>query len=338
MSLNTNQNILLEIGNLRYKYPEKKFEKEKDRGYVINDLSMAIRRNHRHGLIGESTCGKTTLGKIITLTLPEISEGYIKFNQRENIFQYSSEEAKKYHKQVQMIYQSPEASLNPGMKVYEIIAEAIKARLSNGEKKSRGEIKEEVEYYLKQVSLKDKRNSYPDTLSGGEKRRISIIRALAMKPSLIIADEPFSSLDASLRNEILKLFLNDFNDREVSYLFILHDLDVAKYACETISIMYSGRILEEGKSQYILSKDAIRHPYTDTLFHAQYEHKSLIPKFYNSSNFFDDKGCIYKEKCYLFQGKELDCKEKERCETESPDLSFSQGDHRIACHFRIHEE
>ena len=202
--------MLIEINNLSYRYPVRDFKKREIGDFVIDNLSINIKNNHLHALIGESTSGKTTLGKIINLTFSKVDSGYIKFsNNKKSIFQYSSAEAREYHKQVQMIYQSPEASLNPGMRIHEIITEAIKAGWSQKAKITKEYVSHELAKYLEKIKLLDKKYSYPDSLSGGEKRRISIIRALAMKPKLIIADEPFSSLDASLRNEILNLFLED---------------------------------------------------------------------------------------------------------------------------------
>lgn len=336
---NTDENdLIMEIKDLCFSYPQKRVEKNKV-PFCIDGISLDLKRNYIYGLIGESTCGKTTLGKLITLSLRGLSNGYIKFYGKDfkkcnkSIFDYSKREIKKYHKAVQMIYQNPDASLNPGMKIKDIIEESIK--IGEG-KLTKKEIQNKVNFYLDKLQLdKESACNYPDNFSGGEKRRISIIRTLAIKPELIIADEPFSSLDASIRNEVLNIFLEDAENRKATYLFIMHDIDIAKYACEIIAVMLQGRIVEIGETKEVLfdrecNSNKISHPYTDVLISA---HKSSysddweIKKLNMSSSL---EGCVFRSRCYRYE--KLSDDQKFECEHNTPLLKGS-ANHKIACHF-----
>jgi oligopeptide/dipeptide ABC transporter ATP-binding protein len=222
------------------------------------------------------------------------------------------------------------------MKSGSIITEAIK--VGSKDKLIKGKIDDKVIDLLTSVGLKDKKDCYPETLSGGEKRRISIIRAFALNPELIIADEPFSSFDASLRNEVLRLFLE--NQRERSYIFILHELDVAKYACETIVVMYLGSIVEIGRTCDILSNSLVKHPYTKLLLSAQHASNSsetlAKPIDVPSVNC----GCAFRERCYLYlsygsNGSKQDLYKKNICDSQIPELREIVAEHKIACHSKL---
>ncbi len=330
--------LIMEIRGLNFSYPQKKSKKIRV-PFAISDVSLDLKKNYIHGLIGESTCGKTTLGKLITMSIWNISSGYIKFygqefkNNDKSIFEYSRKEIKKYHKAVQMIYQNPDASLNPGMKIKDIIEESIKIGEGKLEKK---DIEERISSYLDMMGLdKESARNYPDNFSGGEKRRISIIRTLAIKPEFVIADEPFSSLDASIRNEILNIFLKDAEDRKATYLFIMHDIDIAKYACEIIAVMLQGRIVEFGETDEILferryNSSKARHPYTDLLISA---HNFSYSKYWVIENLdrpYYLNGCIFRSYCCVY--KKLNDSQKSNCEDVIPLLIGSEN-HKIACHF-----
>ena len=180
-------------------------------------------------------------------------------------------------------------------------------------------------------------------MSGGEKRRVSIIRSLALEPDLIVADEPFSSLDASLRNEMLSLLLDEMPN--ISYLFILHDLDVASYVCDIVAVMYMGYLVEIGQKHYIFSRNAVRHPYTDTLLLVQdllgsYQTEEMedspvltMPKKDDCAFRTIPKkgGCAFLNRCALH--RKLNVQQKSKCD-EVPELKIIEGNHKIACHFR----
>ena len=325
---------LLKIERLSFTYPNKIQP-------AVDEVSMSLERDLVFGLIGESTCGKTTLGKLITLLLfpSKDSEGYIEFNGEgtcRNIFEYSKKETYEYRKRVQMIFQNPDASLNPGMKVKSSIMEALKSCPKN--QVSKDERQRLTKKYLNQVNLVGKEDDYPDSLSGGEKRRVSVVRTLAMEPDLIVADEPFSNLDVSLRNQLIKLFQENKEKSDITYLFILHDLDVARYLCDKIAVMYRGRIIEIGDKQTIFSQDTPKHPYTRMLLSAwqhfevpQAEVGNEIQTERSEYASTWDNGCAFSSRCVRYD--KLNVPEKCKCETVSPLLKEVIGNHQVACHF-----
>lgn len=307
--------------------------------FFLKEVSLELYPKEAFGLIGESTCGKSTLGKIIIQLLrPSQDDGLIEFKVdgfkgSGNIFSYSRANLREYRKRVQMIFQNPDASLNPGMKVRELIIEAIQS--CPKKRYDRVEVSQKMDEYLHMMNLQDQGASYPDTLSGGEKRRVSVIRALALEPDLIIADEPFANLDVSLRNHLINIFQRLKIENRTSFLFILHDIDVAYYLCERIAVMYLGRIVEIGVTSQLLAQPAPKHPYTDALIAASetLKYRSVeTDADWQTPELIDiSLGCVYRNRCPRY--RQLSPPEQNKCENEPPDLRRVEENHKIACHF-----
>lgn len=225
---------------------------------AVDDVSFSIKKGQTFGLVGESGCGKSTLGKVI-IRLEDATSGSIIVN-GEDITRLQGEKLRKSRQQYQMIFQDPYASLNPMQMVGDIISEPI----LNYKKLPKEEIKKEVLYLLKCVGLsEDAYYKYAHEFSGGQRQRVGIARALALRPSLIVADEPVSALDVSVQSQVLNL-LKDLQEQfNLSYLFIAHDLSVVKHISDVIGVMYLGHIVEIASDKEIYENP--KHPYTKAL-------------------------------------------------------------------------
>lgn len=231
--------ILLETNNLTIEY--KNINKaDKDSIRAVDNVSLKIIKGEIYALAGESGCGKSTLAKAVTkLVLPK--SGDILFEGK-SIYSHSRNEKKEYPKKVQMVFQNPYSSLNPKMKIYDILKEPldINTKLKKPEK---DELIEEV---LVETGLQtDCLSLYPHEFSGGQRQRIAIARALILNPELLIADEPVSALDASIQAQIINLLKSLKYKRDLTILFISHDMNVIKYLADRVGIMYYGSLIEE---------------------------------------------------------------------------------------------
>lgn len=225
---------------------------------AVDDVSFSIKKGQTFGLVGESGCGKSTLGKVI-IRLEDATSGSIIVN-GEDITRLQGKKLRKSRQQYQMIFQDPYASLNPMQMVGDIISEPI----LNYKKLPKEEIKKEVLYLLKCVGLsEDAYYKYAHEFSGRQRQRVGIARALALRPSLIVADEPVSALDVSVQSQVLNL-LKDLQEQfNLSYLFIAHDLSVVKHISDVIGVMYLGHIVEIASDKEIYENP--KHPYTKAL-------------------------------------------------------------------------
>lgn len=225
---------------------------------AVDDVSFSIKKGQTFGLVGESGCGKSTLGKVI-IRLEDATSGSIIVNGKD-ITRLQGNKLRKSRQQYQMIFQDPYASLNPMQMVGDIISEPI----LNYKKLPKEEIKKEVLYLLKCVGLsEDAYYKYAHEFSGGQRQRVGIARALALRPSLIVADEPVSALDVSVQSQVLNL-LKDLQEQfNLSYLFIAHDLSVVKHISDVIGVMYLGHIVEIASDKEIYENP--KHPYTKAL-------------------------------------------------------------------------
>jgi oligopeptide transport system ATP-binding protein len=289
---------------------------------ALDDVSFSIERGKTRGIVGESGCGKTTLGKAM-IRLIEPTSGDILF-QGKSIVGLRKKEMLAYRRKMQIIFQNPFSSLDPRMRVKSIIGRPLEIhQIASGSEK-----KLIVNNLLEDVGLTPAfAEKYPHELSGGQRQRIAVARALALNPQLIIADEPVTSLDVSLQAQILLLLKNIQKERQISYAFISHDLSVIRYMSDHVSIMYLGKIVEDGETREIYTNPS--HPYTKALFFSV-----LIPNPKKRKKYIalsgevpsllnPPAGCRFHVRCPRAMG---------RCKIEEP-VMIQQGlHHRVACH------
>ncbi|WLR44227.1 ATP-binding cassette domain-containing protein [Bacillus carboniphilus] len=250
---------ILEVKNLKQHFNIGKPNEVK----AVDGITFDIREGETFGLVGESGCGKSTTGRTI-IRLYDATDGQVLFNGENVHGKKSKSELKKFNRKMQMIFQDPYASLNPRMKVEDIIAEGIDI---HGLAKDKAERKKKVHDLLETVGLnKEHAGRYPHEFSGGQRQRIGIARALAVDPDFIIADEPISALDVSIQAQVVNLLQKLQKEKNLTYLFIAHDLSMVKYISDRIGVMYFGNMVEIADSDE-LYKNAL-HPYTKSLLSA----------------------------------------------------------------------
>lgn len=300
--------------------------KRKSQKYLkaVDGVSFKILKGEIFCLAGESGCGKTTTGRTI-LRLIEPTAGKILFN-RENILEYDENRIKAFRRRAQIIFQDPYESVNPRMTIYDIVEEPLRIH-KIGNKEERMEM---VHKMLEEVELKPPESflyRFPHELSGGQRQRVAIARALILNPLFIVADEPVSMLDMSIRAEILNLMLSLKDRHNLTYLFITHDLAVAKYICDRIAIMYLGKIVELGDIEEVI--DNPLHPYTRALISAvpvpdPREKIGEIPIKGEVTSPIDlPKGCRFRPRCLYV---------KDICKKKEPELIEVSKNHYVACH------
>ncbi len=260
---------LLTVTNLQQHYSlesnllEQLFSRKRDVIKAVDNVNFELERGEILGLVGESGCGKSTLSRTILQLIPATG-GRVEF-QGIDLTALASDAVRKYRRQMQMVFQDPHACLNPMMTVGESIADPLFIH----KLASRDEAKKQVMAMLERVGLtpgEDFFGRYPGELSGGQQQRVSIARALITRPQLIICDEPVSMLDASVQTQVLELMLELKQEFNLTYLFITHDLWVARFFCDRIAVMNAGKIVEIGKTGDIFSNP--QHPYTQQLLQA----------------------------------------------------------------------
>ncbi len=258
MAIDQKREKLLEIKNLKVSFGE-----HKHKSVVVNDVSFDIYKGETFGLVGESGSGKTTIGRAIIRINPTMS-GDIIFNGKKINGKISYELDREVTNKIQMIFQDPMASLNERAKVDYIISEG----LYNGKKKiAKAERKQLVDKALADVGLLPEFSSrFPHEFSGGQRQRIGIARALIMKPEFIIADEPISALDVSIRAQVLNLLSELQEKRGLTYLFVAHDLSVMRFIADRIAVIHKGVLVELGETEKLFANPL--HPYTRALLSA----------------------------------------------------------------------
>ena len=262
-----NKNVI-EVKNLEkyYEVSSGLFNRKKGVVKAVDDISFEIPVGESLGLVGQSGCGKTTTARSLCLLDPK-TNGEIKFfnpdtKNMESIDDLDDVELKNFRRNIQMIFQDPYESLNPRWTIKDIILEPLNIH-NIGEITDREEAVKEI---LKTVGLTPPENympRYPHELSGGQRQRVSIARTLIMKPNFVVCDEPTSMLDVSIRISIMDLMLNLAKDLGISYLYITHDLAVARYMCNRIAVMFNGKIVEIAETEELLGNPV--HPYTKRL-------------------------------------------------------------------------
>ena len=289
---------------------------------ALDGVSLDIRGGETFGLVGESGCGKTTLGYCLLLLI-EPSSGEIRFTGR-NILELDSKSLRQLRRQIQIIFQDPYSSLDPRMTVREILEEPfiIHGFLS---KRQRGE---EVKELLQAVGLDSPSlEKYPHQFSGGQRQRIAIARALALKPKLIVADEPVSALDVSVQAQIVNLLEELQTQFNLTYLFISHGIPVVEYISHSVGVMYLGRLVEVG-SRSEISENAL-HPYTRILLasvpfldeSAAVDAVQLAGEVPSPIN--PPSGCRFHTRCPYAM---------DRCKSEEPREIQVTPTHRVSCH------
>jgi peptide/nickel transport system ATP-binding protein len=260
---------LLEIKDLKQHFPISRglFRAPSEFVHAVDGISFEIARGESLGLVGESGCGKSTTGRML-LKLVEPTSGSIIFRDgdyQQDVATIKSSDIKEFRSRVQMIFQDPYESMNPRRTIYDTIAEPLTIQkvgtVPDREKR--------VLRMLRMVGLVPPENflfRYPHELSGGQRQRVAVARTLVMNPSFVVADEPTSMLDVSIRISIMELMSNLAKEMGVSYLYITHDLAVARYMCDRIAVMYLGKIVESGPTEEILARP--KHPYTKALLSA----------------------------------------------------------------------
>ena len=330
-------NILLEVKNLKKYYPIYKGIFRRIAAYVkaVDGFNLFVREGETLGLVGESGCGKTTAGRAI-LRLIEPTEGEVLFRAREQVNGVKSYQEinvtaapnmlmKDLRRNMQIIYQDPYSSLDSRMSIGSIIGEPL---LVHGVSKA-NEREEQVRDLLIEVGMEpDYMNRYPHEFSGGQRQRIAIARALALRPQLIIADEPVSALDVSIKAQILNLLKSLQNEFNLTYLFISHDLAVVRHICDRVAVMYLGKIVELAFSKELF--DNLKHPYTEALMSAvpvpdpDYRVKRILLEGDVPSPVNPPPGCSFHPRCRYA---------KEVCRTEAPIFCDLGNEHFVACHF-----
>jgi len=292
---------------------------------AVDDVSFYVRKGEIFGLVGESGSGKTTTGKLL-IRLIEPTSGKIIFK-GEDITKYPESKLKSYRKKVQIIFQDPYESLNPRMLVEDILSEPLLIHGISDEK----EIYEKIYKVLEAVKLTPPEEfllRYPHELSGGQRQRVATARALMLDPEFIVADEPVSMLDVSIRAEVLNVILDLREKFNVAFLFITHDLALARHMCDRIAVMYLGKIVEMADVDDLVYDPL--HPYTKALINAvpvpdptakriEVVIKGEIPSPVNPP-----PGCRFHTRCPSIIG--------DICRTEEPELIELMKDHYVACH------
>lgn len=323
-AVKTEKDILLEVKNLKTYYPIKGgfFRRQIGAVKAVDDVSFEIRKGETLGLVGESGCGKSTAGRTI-LRLLEPTDGQILFEGRD-ITNLRGTSLRKIRQDFQMVFQDPYASLNPTMMVGHLVSEPIKNYTNRSEK----DLKDEVMQLLTKVGLpEDAYYKYPHEFSGGQRQRIGIARALALRPKLIIADEPVSALDVSVQSQVLNLLKELQNEFELTFLFIAHDLSVVKHMSDRIGVMYLGGLVEVADKSSIYSEPL--HPYTQALISAipepdpRKKKDRIILEGDVPSPINPPSGCTFHPRCRHAMPE---------CQQVKPTLKEVKPGHRVACH------
>lgn len=322
---------LLEVYDLKMHFPiQGRGLMRRIAGYIkaVDGIDFFVRSGETLGLVGESGCGKTTTGRCI-LRIYEPTGGRILFRDKDgqqvDLTDVSGRALDPYRQQIRMIFQDPYGSLNPRMNVLNIVGEPIR----NNKLASGKELEDRVAALLQRVGLRPEyMHRFPHAFSGGERQRIGIARALALSPRLVIADEPVSALDVSVRAQVLNLLQDLQEEFHLTYVFVAHDLSVVRYICDRVTVMYVGKIVELAATEALYNHPL--HPYTEALMSAvpkpdpRLRTKRLILEGEVADPSNPPSGCYFHPRCRYAE---------EQCSVEHPELREVQPDRYVACHF-----
>ena len=315
---------LLRVEDLKIYYPvagsgfgKKEFVK------AVDGVTFEVKKGEVFGIVGESGCGKSTLGRGVC-KLENLTSGHV-YLDGEDITEYNDRRMRSIRKKVQMVFQDPYASLNPRMSVFDIIAEPL---LVHHLYQDKADLEKKVLDLLHRVGLDDYHaNRYPHEFSGGQRQRIGIARALAVEPSLIIADEPVSALDVSIQAQVLNLLNELKHDLDLTYIFVAHDLSVVEYISDRVGGMYLGNFVEVGEKEKIYSNPM--HPYTQALLSAvpvpdpTAKRERILLEGSIPSAHKPPTGCKFHTRCP---------KCMEGCKTQAPERYEVDDGHYVYCH------
>lgn len=317
------KDILLEVRNLKKYFPIKTaLGTQKGAVKAVDDVSFSIKKGTTMGLVGESGCGKSTTGRTI-LRLLEKTDGEVIFN-GQDVNKLSKKELRALRTKMQIIFQDPYSSLSPRLPVGEIIGEAVREH---------GLVpKDQLDDYVTKIMLSCglqpyHKDRYPHEFSGGQRQRICIARAIALNPDFIVCDEPVSALDVSIQAQVINLLKDLQDERDLTYLFISHDLSVVEHISDEVGVMYLGGLVEVGTTEDIFSNPL--HPYTKALFSAipmpdpEVKTDRIILEGSIPSPANPPSGCKFHTRCSQCM---------ERCKTEVPkEIDMGNG-HVVRCH------
>jgi oligopeptide transport system ATP-binding protein len=321
----TMSETLLEVKDLKVHFPVRAGVFARSRHFVraVDGVSLTVAPGETVGLVGESGCGKTTLGRAV-IRLTEPTAGEILFEGKD-LLRLNGSALRGRRRRFQMIFQDPYASLNPRARVENIIGEALDIHRLAPNRAAR---QQRVEKLLQDVGLDATHaKRYPHEFSGGQRQRIGIARALAVEPKLIVCDEPVSALDVSVQAQIVNLLRDLQQEHGIAYLFVAHDLAVVRHLSRRILVMYLGRIVESGDARTVCQSP--KHPYTQALISAvpvtdpDSKRRRIVLAGDVPSPIHPPAGCPFHPRCPLAEA---------RCKTEVPALRELAPGHAVACH------
>ncbi|MDD3948554.1 MAG: ABC transporter ATP-binding protein [Ruminococcaceae bacterium] len=329
MQNKTEENLLV-VENLTMEFasPRRFLEKQKPSVRAVNDISFTVKEGETFGLVGESGCGKTTLGKCI-IRLLKPANGKIFFNadgEMKDLLTLDHEDSFKFRKKLQIVFQDPYAALNPQHTIMEAFDEPMRIHgIGGGDKEKRKEL---IAMSLERVNLQpDYMYRYPHEFSGGQRQRICVAKALVLEPKLIVCDEPVSALDVSIQAQLLNLMRKLQKELGLTFIFIAHDLSVVHYMSDRIGVMYLGNMVELAEADALYSHTM--HPYTEALLSAipvpvyQGKHDRIILEGDVPSPMYPPSGCPFHPRCSRCMAV---------CKQSKPRLEEKANGHFVACH------
>ena len=330
MSSQPATDVQLAVNHLKMHFPIYRGFVQRVVGHVkaVDDVSLSVRSGETLGLVGESGCGKTTVGRCIVRAY-EPTAGEIQYRTTRgeivNLATLPKQDLKPYRRELRLIFQDPYASLNPRMNVLNIVGHPLKIHgIAQGK-----ELEDRVGSLLKRVGLQPEyMRRYPHAFSGGQRQRIGIARALALEPRVVICDEPVSALDVSVQAQILNLMQDLQAEFNLTYIFISHDLSVVEYIANRVAVMYVGKLVEVAPTETLFASP--RHPYTEALLSAvpkpdpRLRSKRILLEGDVADPANPPSGCYFHPRCRYVQ---------DQCKIEMPGLREIAPGHLAACHF-----